>query len=427
MSTIEKVNGHAPDTSHAESWARAGIADAEAERVRALTAAEIEERRIKAEAEAEAIRITAHEEAEKLRLANERAALRFKREEAEQLAKIADANRKREEAERLAAAERQAAEEAAQAKAAAEKASEAASGLWRNVALGFYALCAAVALPVQMAAFYKPDAKYLLVAPVFIEVIALVALVGAAAAVTAGRPHWHYRLVAWAGALTAATINVVHGLEAFDPATAFGTALASIAGPGMWDLHEHGRIRQRDGKPTWRQRWQKHRAEVKASRQEAAEKERARAEKEAAEKAATEAAQKLAAQRAELFPQVWKHAVKLAADVGETTVTQAIWVQAKLDVEGAKPGESADVIRTRNAAQRRVLAARSEAPGEKPVKAASPQHAIQVKTPRGASSYKPTPPRRTKGDTPKFHRVARSLAAEAKRQSITSTTTEQES
>jgi hypothetical protein len=413
VSTIEKVNGHVPGTtSHAESWARAGIADAEAEKIRALTAAEVEERRIKAEAEAEAIRITAREEAEKLRLANERAALRFKREEAEQLAKIADANRKREEAERLAAAERQAAEEAAQEKLAAEQASEAASGRWRNVALGFYALCAAVALPVQMAAFYKPDAKYLLVAPVFIEVIALVALVGAAAAVTAGRPHWHYRLVAWAGALTAATINIVHGLEAFDPATAFGTALASIAGPGMWDLHEHGRIRQRDGKPTWRQRWQKRRAEAKASREEAEAEKRARAEKEAAQKAATEAAEKLAAQRAELFPKVWEHAVKLAADLGEVD-PNVVWERAKLDVEGAKPGESADVIRTRNAAQRRVLAARSEAPGETPVKVTNVQRASQMPPSGQRREYKP-PARagiRRPGDTQRYVSAARKQAA----------------
>lgn len=420
-SSIEKVNGtKLPQTSHAESWARAGIADAEAEAIRARTAADIEARRIEAEAKAEAIRINAAAEAEKQRLANERAALRFEREKAEQLAKIAKANRERAEAERLADEEREAAETAAQEQAAAEQAIETATGRWRKTAKGFYALCATVALPVQMAAFYDPKALYLLVAPVFIEVIALVALVGAAAAVTARRPHWHYRLVAWAGAFTAATINLVHGFQAFDAATAFGTALASLAGPGMWDLHEHGRIARRDGAPTRRERKAAERAEKQQAAQKAAAEKKAAAEQEAARKAAEETAAQLASDRADLFPKVWDHAVMLAADLGETTVTEAIWKRAKRDIEGTDPGEWVDIIRGRNIAERRVLAARSEAPGEKPVKAASSQRAIQVKAPRRTSSYRPTPPRRTKGDTPKFHPVASRLAADAKRQSLTS-------
>jgi hypothetical protein len=419
VTPIEKVNGHAlPETSHAESWARAGIADAEAEKIRAQTAAEIEERRIKAQAEADAVRIKATEEAERLRIANERAALRFEREKATELAKIAEANRKKEAEERAAAEEREQAEAAKQAEADTAQAVEVATGRWRNTAKGFYALCAAVALPVQMAAFYKPGSEYLLVAPVFIEVIALVALVGAAAAVTAGRPHWHYRLVAWGGALTAAAINIVHGLGAFDPATAFGTALASIAGPGMWDLHEHGRIARRDGTLTWRQR----RAEKKVARKEAAERAaaeaQAAAEKEAARRAAEEQAQELATQRAEYFPKVWQHAVKLAAATGETTVTEAVWKRAHNDIEGTDPAESVDIIRGRNAATRRVLAARSEAPGEKPVKVTNAQRVPQVKTGSGRGSK--TGPKvrgiRRTGDAPKFHPVARTLASEAKRQ-----------
>src|SRR5690606_40964746 len=68
------------------------------------------------------------------------------------------------------------------------------------------------------------------------------------------RPHWHYRVIAWCLAFIAAGINLWHGLNAFDPATAIGTAFASIAGPGVYDLHEHGQIRKRDGKLSWRQR-----------------------------------------------------------------------------------------------------------------------------------------------------------------------------
>jgi hypothetical protein len=402
---LEKVNG----TALAAEPRFDPVALAEAEAIRTRAAAEATAARIKAEGEAKAAELLAREQAEKDRLeneknalANERAALRFQRERAEQLAKIAEADRKREEADRAREQARREAAEEGKAEVAKAAAVEKSSKRWRHVALGFYALCAAVALPVQMAAFYDPDAKYLLVAPVFIEVIALVALVGAAAAVTDGRPQWHYRLVAWAGALTAATINVVHGLDAFDPATAFGTALASIAGPGMWDLHEHGRIRQLDGKPTWRQRRAQRKADAARAKERTAEEKRRASEKKAADDAAEAEARLLAERRASLFPKVWEHATRLAADLGQTTVTQAVWERAKLDVEGAKPGESAEVLRMRNAAQTRVEAARQNKPVSTLSKTTNAQRAIQ--TPR--SGYKPTPPRRTKGDTPRYTRAA---------------------
>lgn len=417
-SSIEKVNGQAlPETSHAESWARAGIADAEAEAIRARTAAEIEERRIKAQAEADAIRAKGEAEAEKQRLANERNALRLEREKAAELAKIAESNRKREEEDRLANKAREDAEAAEKQQAEAEQATETSANRWRRTAMGFYALCATVALPVQMAAFYDPNAEYLLVAPIFIEVIALVALVGAAAAVTARRPHWHYRLVAWAGALTAATVNIVHGLDAFDPATAFGTALASVAGPGMWDLHEHGRIARRNGVPTWREQRAAERAEKKAAVQKAAEEQRAAAEQEAKEKAAAEKAEQLADMRASEFPDVWEHACRLAAALGETTVTEAVWRRAHLDIEGAEPGESVDIIRGRNIAARRLVAARSEAPGNAPVKATNGQRASQMPAAPRKRSYKP-PARagvRRPGDTQKYVNAARKQASIAAR------------
>lgn len=400
--TLDKVNGHSVDRGFD------AVALAEADAIRKRAEAEAEERRIAAEAEAEALKIKAAEEAEKQRIANERARLRLEREQAEHNAKIAEANRKREEADREREKARRAAEAEQQTEAEKAEAVEQSSKRWRHVAKGFYALCAAVALPVQMAAFYKKGSEYLLVAPVFIEVIALVALVGAAAAVTAGRPHWHYRLVAWAGALTAATINIVHGLDAFDPATAFGTALASVAGPGMWDLHEHGRIRVRDGKLSWRERRAKKRAEKKAAKEKAAEEARRQAEKKAAAEAAEKAAKQLAAERAEHFPQVWEHAVKLAAALGETTVTEAVWKRAHRDIEGTDPGESVDIIRTRNTAARRIAGALSEAPGEKPVKVSKPQDASQVPGVKKPRVYSPPARRgvRRKGDT-KYAPVAR--------------------
>ncbi|MET9521500.1 hypothetical protein [Streptomyces coeruleorubidus] len=412
--SVEQVNG----TPVASEPRVDPVRVAEAEAIRARAAAERQALLTQAEGEkalkaqqAEQLRL----ENEKQALANERAAVRFEREKAEQLAKAAEANRKREETERARETARRQEQAQEQAEAANAEAVERSSERWRRVAMGFYALCAAVALPVQMAAFYDEDAKYLLVAPVFIEVIALVALVGAAAAVTDGRPQWHYRLVAWVGALTAATINVVHGLDAFDPATAFGTALASIAGPGMWDLHEHGRIRKLDGKPTWRERWAQRRAEAAAAKEQAAEAERRAAEKAAADKAAAETARELAERRATLFPKVWEHAVKLAADLGEVD-PNAVWERAKLDVEGAKPGESAEALRMRNAAQARVEAARQSKPVSTLSKTTNAQRASQVPSAKKTRVYNPPSRRgvRTKGDVKYVPGAARQASITAR-------------
>ncbi|MFF9118298.1 hypothetical protein ACF09Y_22310 [Streptomyces massasporeus] len=395
------------------------IAQAQAEAIRAQAWAESEKQRLaaeaeneaalkRAEAEADAIRIKAEEEARKLRLANDRAERKAAEEQAASDARIAEHNRRRDEADRARLEAARESEERQQAEAATAEAVEKSGKRWRNVAMGFYALCAAVALPVQMAAFWDPNAKYLLVAPVFIEVIALVALVGAAAAVTDGRPQWHYRLVAWAGALTAATINVVHGLDAFDPATAFGTALASIAGPGMWDLHEHGRIRTRDGKPSWRERRAQEKAQKELAKQKAADEKRRTAEKQAADAAAAEKAAQLTELRKTHFKKVWEHAEKLAADLGEVD-PNAVWERAKLDVEGAKPGESADVLRMRNAAQSRVEAARQNRPVNTLSKTTNAQRAAQM--PPGPNRVLKTRATRRPGDTPKYAEAARKQAA----------------
>lgn len=416
-----------PEPEHAEEQRSPQPEPAvDAEVARAKAWAEVEERRIAAEAaaekeralaqaEADAIRARGEEEARKLRLANDRADRKAREEEAASEARIAEHNRRREDTER---ARRDAArDEQQQRQSAAEqaKAVEKASKRWRKVAIAFYVLCAAVALPVQMNAFYDPNAEYLLIAPVFIEVIALVALVGAAAAVTAGRPHWHYRLVAWAGALTAASINIVHGLAEYDAATAFGTALASIAGPGMWDLHEHGRIRKRDGKLSWRERRAQRKAAEKEATRLAAEAKQKAAEEEAAEEAAEVARYELAEDRQREFPDVWQEAVKIAAAVGSTTDDDAVWVRAYRNIKGCDPGESIESITARRAAEKRVEAALAGTPVNTLSKTTNAQRAIQVKGSRATSSYRPVPPRRKKNDTPKFHPAARALAAEAKR------------
>jgi hypothetical protein len=409
--SVEKVNG----TSLASPEPRFDpVALAEAEAIRTKAAAEAEALRIEAAGKAEAEKIKAAEEAEKQRLANERAALRFKREQAEQNTKIEEAEKKREDIARSRREADRQDQARQQAQAASAKAVEKAGKRWRRVAMAFYVLCAGVALPVQMAAFYNKDAKYLLAAPVFIELIALVALVGAAAAVTAGRPHWHYRLVAWAGALTAASINIVHGLAEFDTATAFGTALASIAGPGMWDLHEHGRIRKRDGKPSWRQRLTAQKEARKATAERAAEEARKRAEKEAADEAAEVARLELREIRQTVFKDVWAEAVKIGAALGKDPEDTAVWPRAYRNIKGCEPGESIESISSRRTAEKRAEAALTGTPVNTLSKTTNAQRANQMpRTQRGPARK---PPARRPNDTQQYVAAARRQASIAAKQ-----------
>ncbi|MET9813171.1 hypothetical protein [Streptomyces sp. NPDC006355] len=398
--SIERLNGHDRGFDP--------VALAEAEAIRTRAAAEAEAARIEAEGKAEAEKIKAAEEARKQKIANDKAEARAREEQAAREARIAKLNRERQEQERAAreAEAKAAAQEQAEAAKAAEVA--AAEEQWRQYARRFYGVCSIVALPVQIAAFYNPNALWLMAAPIMLEGGAWVVLKGARAAAADHRPHWHYRLIAWVLAFIAAAINLWHGLHAFDPATAIGTAFASIAGPGVYDLHEHGQIRKRDGKLTRRQRKAAEKAARDEARRQAAEEKRRAAEKEAAERAAAEAAEKLAQARAKEFPKVWQHALRLAAALGETTVTEAVWKRAHRDVEGADPSESAEIIRLRNAAEARVEAARQK----RPVNRSSQQVASQVPGAKKPRVYNPParPGRRTKGDV-KYSPAARRAAS----------------
>jgi chemotaxis protein histidine kinase CheA len=399
------------------------VAEAEAAAIRARSQAEAEAARIRAEAEADAIRARAAEEARKLRLANDKAEQAARERNAASEARIAEANRRRQEAER-AAEQTRAADDAQQA-VEAEHAKEvaAADAKWRSYAIGFAIVCGIVSLPVQMSFFWNPKAPWMAAAPLMLEGAAWVVHRGARAAVANRRPVWHYRTIVWLLALLAAGVNFYHGMHSFDTGTAVATAFASIAGPGVWDLHENGRIRRCDGVLTRRERKAQEKAEAAVAKERAAREAVAKAEKEAAARAAREAAEKLAKEREESFPEVWKYALKLAAALGETTVTQAVWVRAHRDVEGTDPGDSPEAQRLRNRAARRMLDARADAPDKTVWKgtetATNAQRAIQVKGPRTGSAYKPVPPRRTKGDTAPFHPIAKALAADAKRQSNT--------
>lgn len=378
------------------------IALAEAERIRTL-----------AEAEADAIRAKAVEEARKQRVINDRAERKAAEESAASAARIAESNRRKTEAERTTAdADKQAAEQQAAEQAAAAEIKHA-DDKWRLYAIWFAFVCGVVSLPVQMSFFWNPKAPWMAAAPLMLEGAAWVVHRGARAAVANRRPVWHYRTIVWLLAVLAAGVNLYHGLHSFDIGTAVATAFASIAGPGVWDLHEHGRIRKRDGVLTRRERKVQEQAEKDAAAEKAAREASARAEKDAAAKAAEEVTQKLAADRGESFPEVWKHALKLAAALGETTVTEAVWRRAHKDVEGTDPGDSAEAQQLRNKAARRMLDARADAPEKSVWKGTetvvNAQRANQMpRTQRGPARK---PPVRRVGDTERYVDAARKQAS----------------
>lgn len=400
--------------------------EAEAEAIRAQTAATVEAARIEAEAKADAILAKAEAEAERLRITNEQKRMALEEKQAAHAKRLAELKKEQEEIDRQAADARERADDESkvaaeerqkQQQAAAEVAKEqaAADTRWRRYALGFYIVCAVVALPVQIAAFWNPTAPWLVIAPLMLEGGAAVVLKGAAAAVASHRPHWHYRLIAWLLAFIAAGVNLWHGLNAFDPATAIGTAFASIAGPGVWDLHEHGRIRKRAGVLTRRERRAKQAEEKRAAAAKAAEK-RFSAEREAyIEKAEREADAKLAADRQRDHPDELKYAVKLASAMGETSVTPAVWECAWDDLHAAKPGVTVDAIRRRNAAARRLEMARKEGSANTPSKVVDAQRSSHLSPsptkPRTSPRPKPIPPRRTRGDSAPFHPIAKRAQA----------------
>jgi chemotaxis protein histidine kinase CheA len=389
------------------------IKHAEADRIRDLAKAEADALRIEAEGKAKAAEIKAEQEARAKKITNDKAEAKAKEEQAARETRIAQLNRLRDEANRASAEDD--AEKAAQEAAEAERAKEIAKAdeKWRKYAIRFAVVCGIVALPVQVSAFWNPQAPWLAAAPVMLEAGAWVVQRGAAAAVANRRPLWHYRVIAWTLACVAAAVNLFHGLSHFDPATAYATAFASLAGPGVWDLHEHGRIRKRDGVLTRRERKAKESAEKAAAKEKAAREAAVKAEKDAAAKAAKDAAEKLAADRKNYRPKVWEHALKLAADLGETTVTETVWRRAHKDVEGTDPGDSAEAQQLRNTAARKLLDARADAPDKTVWKAQDAQVNSQVPPTRRRGSVTGPPVRgvRRPGDTAPFVDAARKQAA----------------
>jgi chemotaxis protein histidine kinase CheA len=401
-------------------------AEAEADAIRAQTAAAIEAARIEAEAKAEAIRAKAEAEAERLRLANERNRMALEEKQAAHARKLAELQAEQEEIDRQAAAARKKADDEATAEAEEQRKQQeaeaatlaeiaAADDKWRKYAIRFAFICGIVSLPVQMSFFWNPRAPWMAAAPVMLEGAAWVVHRGARAAVANRRPVWHYRTIVWLLAFVAAGVNLYHGLHSFDPGTALATAFASIAGPGVWDLHEHGRIRKRAGVLTRRERKAQQAATKRVAAEKAAEK-RFAAEREAyIEHAEREAVAKLATDREEHFPEVWEHALKLAAALGETPVSEATWRRAWFDTNGAEPGEELDTVRNRRAAVTRMEKALGEAPANTPSKVTNAQRSSHLSPsqtkPRTSPRPKPIPPRRTRGDSAPFHPIAKRAQA----------------
>jgi len=383
------------EVARARAWA-----EAEERRVAAEAAAE--ERRIKAQAEADAIRGAAEENARRLRLANDRQERKDREAVAASEAKIAESNRQRDEAERARQKDQQQADEQQRSEDAAAQEIADADDKWRKYAIRFAIVCGIVSLPVQMSFFWNPRAPWMAAAPIMLEGAAWVVHRGARAAVASRRLVWHYRTIVWLLAFVAAGVNLYHGLHSFDPGTALATAFASIAGPGVWDLHEHGRIRKRDGVLTRRERKAKKRADARAEALKKLEEKTQRFEKEAAEKAAAEARQKLSEERQREFPKVWAEAVKIGAALGKAPDDPAVWPRAYRNIEGCDPGDSIESITARRGAEKRVQAALTGTPVNTLSKTTTAQRGVQ--TPR--SGYKPVPPVRKKGDTTRYHRAA---------------------
>ncbi|MFJ4925311.1 hypothetical protein [Streptomyces sp. NPDC088736] len=417
MSVEKKVNG-TPATSPEPRFDPRALAEAEA--IRTEAAAKADAIRTEAQGRADAERVLAAEQAEALRLENEkqqvtlnRNQLRYRREESEQLAKIAKADRDREDIERVRDKARRDDEEQRQAEDQSAKDIQDADEKWRSYAIRFAIVCGIVSLPVQMSFFWNPSAPWMAAAPIMLEGAAWVVHRGARAAAVSKRPVWHYRTIVWLLAFIAAGVNLYHGLHSFDPGTAIATAFASIAGPGVWDLHEHGRIRKRDGELTRRERKAQRRNMRAEAVRKAAEEKRVAAEKEATKQAAEEAAAQLAGARAEEFPEVWEEAEKIAAAVGEVTVTEAVWARAYRNIQGCDPGESIESITSRRKAEARVEAALTGAPVSRGAASRSAQVDQQMppRPGRGHAGGPTVRGTRQKGDTQKYSPGARKQAS----------------
>jgi chemotaxis protein histidine kinase CheA len=416
MSVEKQVNGTSVASPELRFDPRA-LAEAEAIRTRA--AAEAEAARIEAEGKAEAEKIKAVEDARKQKILNDKAEARAREEQAARDARIAESNSKRQDAERAQDEADKQARQAEEDEAKLAKEVAEADEKWRSYAIRFAIVCGIVSLPVQMSFFWNRHAPWMAAAPIMLEGAAWVVHRGARAAAVSKRPVWHYRTIVWILALIAAGVNLYHGLHSFDPGTAIATAFASIAGPGVWDLHEHGRIRKRDGVLTRRERKAAAKAAKEESKRQAAEEARKSAEKKAADEAAEKARQELRETRQTVFKDVWEEAVQIGAALGKEPDDPAVWPRAYRNIKGCDPGDSIESISSRRTAEKRVESALTGTPVNTLSKTTNAQRASQVPTAKKQRVYNPPARRgqRTKGDV-KYAPAARRQASIAARNAI---------
>lgn len=270
---------------------------------------------------------------------------------AEEIRRTAAAAKEKADKERAAQLEAEEAE-AQQMQRAAESALA-----WRKAARAIAVTCVLVSLPMQISFFWDRDAPWLVAVPFVLEGIAFALLKGAAAAIDENRPSWHYRLGALAVAINSAVISYIHGVVVYGLATALGAAFCSVAGPTVWDLHEHGRISKRDGKVSWRARRAQRAAERKESKQREAELKAQREAEKAAEEKAAAYEQAVLDGYAERHPEVWDHARDLAAAFGQP-VDREVWARAWRDVHGTDLGDTSEWMTMRAEAEARVDQAR---------------------------------------------------------------------
>jgi hypothetical protein len=290
------------------------------------------------EADAEAARIRNEAERAKQTLAQQKAAAKAQSEIEASLAEAAEARRRREEEARDQAA----------AKARAEK----SAATWRRWARGIAIVCVLVSLPLQVMAFYSPEAPFLVAAPFVIEGIAWALLAGAQAAIDEDRPAWLYRVLAGCGALFAATVNLMHGLSAYGLGTGLGGAFCSLAGPLIWDLHEHGRLAKKEGRIPRRVR----RAEARAAREEARRVAAVNAARAGEDTAVWDRAIYLAAALGEVTPKRSRLGRRI---VGEVVPSERTYKRAWDEIHGAETGTTAETIAARRAARRAVRVAQN--------------------------------------------------------------------
>ncbi|MER7688794.1 hypothetical protein [Streptomyces sp. NPDC097610] len=309
------------------------------------------------DAKAEAIRVESAARAEADALAAELARAKAAPQIAAALAKAAEINRGTEESDRKAREEGETRRKAEEAEAEQLRRAAESALAWRTSAKAIALACVVVSLPMQISFFWDPKAPWLGAVPFVLEGIAFALLKGAAAAIDDNRTSWHYRLGALAVAINSAVISYIHGVEKYGLATALGAAFCSVAGPVVWDLHEHGRISKRDAKVSWRARRAQRAAERRQAKERAAEAKARRAAEQAAAAKAAAYEQAVLDGYAERHPEVWGHALDLAAAFSEIAVNRAVWARAWRDVHGTDVGDMSEWMTMRAAAEMRVAEA----------------------------------------------------------------------